>query len=250
MYDLVALRRIGDSVGTMEVGARFRAEGPHAQELIRAGAARLDTGYTWDGLTWPGETVVVIGGGESVRPEDFTAIGVWRARGGPRRVIAINNAYQQARYADVLYACDAPWWRLHYVDVIASGFEGELWTQDKKALELGALKHVQSLPRPGLGRFPGVIHQGANGGYQGVNLAYQAGAKRILLVGFDMQGGHWHGDHPKPLTNPTPSLFNVWVHNFVRLAEDLCDEGIDVINCSRVSRLTCFPRRPLEECLT
>ena len=70
---------------------------------------------------WIGETVVCIGGGPSLTLADVTSIA------GKARVIAINDAYRMAPWADMLYACDLKWWRWHDG---APYFLGEKWTQD------------------------------------------------------------------------------------------------------------------------
>jgi len=42
-------------------------------------------------------------------------------------VLAINDAYRLAPWADWLYACDDRWWRFHH-EAVAAGFQGECWT--------------------------------------------------------------------------------------------------------------------------
>lgn len=100
----------------------------------------------------------------------------------------------------------------------------------------------------GLCTKPGVINHGRNSGYQAIGLAYQMGAARIVLLGYDMQhtGGkrHWFGDHPKSLTN-ADGIEN-WRHGFKALAKHLHDDGIEVINASPETALECFKRQPLE----
>lgn len=87
-----------------------------------------------------------------------------------------------------------------------------------------------------------------NSGYQAINLAYQFGAAKIILIGYDMQhtGGktHWHGDHPKGLTNAQG--IEGWRKCFTPLAEDLAAIGVDVVNCSNETALTCFRRSTLQ----
>ncbi|MDG3040445.1 hypothetical protein [Roseicyclus marinus] len=108
---------------------------------------------------------------------------------------------------------------------------------------------MRGVGQRGLGREPGVIHHGANSGYQAIGLAYQLGADRIILVGLDMQhtGGrsHWHGDHPKGLGNAWG--IEGWRKNFDALAADLEAEGVEVINCSIDTALTCFPQADLRD---
>lgn len=211
----------------------------------------------WTGLEWQGSTVVVLASGESLSAEQCEMVRVWRAAGDRRRVIAINTTFRRAPWADVLYACDAPWWKnvnlktgLTYHAEAKATFHGELWTQDENAVLLFEdLRRIKSEPKPGLGRVPGVIHQGQNGGYQAVNLAYQAGAELILLLGFDMKGGHWHGEHPKPLTNTKQHLFAAYLQHFERMARDFLSTDCRVVNCTPGSALQSFPTAALETML-
>ena len=80
-------------------------------------------------------------------------------------------------------------------------------------------------------------------------MAAQAGAKTIILVGFDCQHSsgrsHWHGDHPNHLGNA--GMTHKWHEKFAELSRDF--SHIDIINASRETALTCFPRKPLESLL-
>lgn len=149
----------------------------------------------------------------------------------------------------MLYACDSEWWYKYHRDVVGSGFCGELWTQDNRAAQKYRLNRVQGAHAAGLGR--NKVHWGSNSGYQAINLAYLWGARRIVLLGYDMQktGGqsHWFGDHPQGLNKNSP--YAMWVPKFDSLAADLRDEGVEVINATRETALRCFPRMPIEECL-
>lgn len=98
---------------------------------------------------------------------------------------------------------------------------------------------------------PGRICGGNNSGFQAINLAYHFGARRIILLGYDMQftGGktHWHGDHPKGLANP--SEFSRFLQHFPALAAGCKQAGVEVINCTRQTALEAFPRADLHEAL-
>jgi hypothetical protein len=83
-------------------------------------------------------------------------------------------------------------------------------------------------------------------------LAYLWGARRILLLGFDMQCGpdgesHWFGDHPLNQGFMNPKKFNSWIRHFEVMGRDLADQGISVFNCSRQSAIGCFPRMAIEQ---
>ena len=92
------------------------------------------------------------------------------------------------------------------------------------------------------------VHFGGNSGFQAINLAYLWGAARIVLLGFDCKpvGGkdHWFGQHPQGLTQVQP--YDLWLDHFPQLAYELKREGVEVINCSRDTALTCFERATIE----
>lgn len=93
---------------------------------------------------------------------------------------------------------------------------------------------------------------GGNSGYQAINLSVQFGANRILLLGFDMtiaRGIHWHGRHPDGMCNPSEGGCRTWRKTFAAAIPDLRALGVTVINCSRETALTCFPRAKLETVL-
>lgn len=104
----------------------------------------------------------------------------------------------------------------------------------------------------GLSFTPGYIVTGSNSGYQAVNLAVQFGAKRILLLGFDMtiaRGIHWHGPHGDGLKNPSDGTCLTWRTLFAAAVPDLKQAGVEVINVTPNSALTCFPMRALTDVL-
>jgi hypothetical protein len=188
----------------------------------------------------------ILGAGPSLTPADCELL-----RG--QKVIAVNTAYHLATWADYLYACDLRWWDWHYGDDPKKHeFKGERWTQDQQAKSKYHLHWMRSVRQHGLSKVPGVIHQGANGGYQACGLAYHWGHRQIRLLGFDMKPGpggkkHFHGDHPAPMNASLP--YPVWVDAFKGLAADCITEGVEIINCTRDTALTCFPRASIEETL-
>jgi len=176
---------------------------------------------------------------------------------GKASVIVINNNYKLAPWADHLYACDQNWWQWYENDPDLLNFKGKKWSQDK-AWDEETRSHIEqkhnvtflvSESSPGLSLKQGIIHQGSNSGYQAINLAYHLGAKQIILLGYDMQqtGGNvrWHGDHP----NKGRPNYNKFAKFFTELANDVQKAGIEVVNCTTQTALTCFPRQSLDEVL-
>jgi hypothetical protein len=91
----------------------------------------------------------------------------------------------------------------------------------------------------------GQIGWGSNSGFHALNLAIQFGAKRVVLVGYDMridQGINWHGGHKHGL--PNKGIVNVirWRKVLDAQAPLLAKMGVEVLNASPVSTLTAYPK--------
>jgi hypothetical protein len=113
--------------------------------------------------------------------------------------------------------------------------------EEREAIEKFGLNYREGEDGPGLGKDR--LRYGSNSGYQAINLAYLMGAKRILLLGYDMGHSdkrHFFGEHPKAIRASTD--YRQFIPGFSALARDLDKEGVSVINCSRQTALTCFPR--------
>lgn len=156
----------------------------------------------------------------------------------------------------MVYGCDAAWWR------------------HRKGLpEFNGLKVCFS--NNGMAEFPdirratikktnrttydediltetiGVIGSGGNSGFQALNLAVQFGAKRVLLIGFDMTdnaGVHWYGrNNWLNANNPAYSNFQRWLRAFEKAKPVLQSLGVEVISASQSPAFKVFPRHSVED---
>ncbi len=162
----------------------------------------------------------------------------------------MNTTYQLARDAEITYACDAVWWAKYPDALQGRGL--------KVAMEAvpghhphfpEAVKVLRNSGRTGFDPRPDFLRTINNGGAQAIQVAVHAGAARILLLGFDMRGEHWHGAHPKGLTNQKQSSLARWVILYRELATELAARGVSVINCTLGSALDCFPKEDLDDVL-
>jgi len=124
-----------------------------------------------------------------------------------------------------------------------------MWSVSEMARDKFGTYWIRCGTGQGFSREPDTINGGGNSGYQAIHLAATFGAKKIVLLGFDMQrtGGreHWHGKHEGNL--PHGAGFGSWMKSMAFLAADLRRMGVDVVNCSRVTAMRCFRRATLEE---
>lgn len=202
---------------------------------------------------WPNSTVVCIATGPSLTPEDVNFVR------GKARIIAINDSYRLAPFADILYACDVRWWKWQFEDNAAAirSFAGPKFcmqpppSRRKDLKPEWGLSVLRNAGETGLELDPAAgLKTGGNSGYQAINLAVQLGAARILLLGYDMslgRGGkaHWFGSHPQG----GPPKLTKFRLNFPTIAPPLKEAGVEVLNCSRRSALTCFPKVALDRAL-
>lgn len=161
------------------------------------------------------------------------------------RSIAINDTFRLAPWADILYAADTGWWRVHCHDALK--FAG-LKVTCNSSVEFKAVNLLKQSGVEGFDPRTDSIKTGGNSGYQALHVAIHAGAKRILLLGFDMHdrnGHHWFGKHPKPLRTTETNTYRIWAGRFGALR----DRGADIINCTPGSALTCFPILEFEAAL-
>ena len=163
--------------------------------------------------------------------------------------IVVNDNYILAPWADHLYAADVTWWR-HHLAKVNESFSGKKWipNEEKFAKENG-LTLINCKYMEGLGK-NGILHCGHNSGYQAINLAFQLGAEKIILIGYDFKVenpkmNHWFGQHGRGLRNETK--YEKWLKHFDKLKIDLDREKVDVVNCSLDTNLNHFRKSKLEE---
>ncbi len=287
MKKYVALKNIPHNVGMIEQGQEFVIEDDDiifAKMVLEKGMARLKSAPTQiaakapvsaqaaatsivlplapqpeilqtttvddlpAGLDFRAATVCIMASGPSMSMEQAELVHAWQLRQSSNKTMVVNTTFRLAPWATVLYACDARWWEVYHEEV-AANFPGAKWTQDKDAVKHG-VNWIASQRSAGLSRKAGMINQGMSSGYQAMNFAYLAGARKIILLGFDCRvvdkQSHWHGDHPAPLSSSIP--VRAWIEKFDKLAEDLKQDTV-VLNSTPGTALECFTKMPLEMAL-
>lgn len=192
---------------------------------------------------WDGATVYILGGGYSLLEEKLELI-------HNKRVIGVNTSFMLGDWVDVCWFGDARWYEWNIVDL--SEFGG------LKACCCGALMdkpEVKVLKRGksmGIDPRPNFVSWNRSSGGSAINLAVHFGAKRIVLLGFDMkpsdnQGeNNWHNLHKvKAHYNSFPRFLEAFPH----IGKDAEDLSIEIINSTMCSLIPedIFSKIPLEE---
>lgn len=184
---------------------------------------------------WKGRTVVCIASGPSLNEADCETV---RLSGHP--TIVCNTSFRIAPWAEVLFGFDSAWWRMYRAE-IDEVFKGRRLTYSAQGRAYGCESGHQ---QPWFQSF-------GNSGATSIGLAVIGGASKVVLLGYDCQttGGqtHWHGDHPPGLGNG--KSLDKWPRQFGQVAKSAGRKGVPVVNCSRQTALTCFPRLELAEAL-
>lgn len=212
--------------------------------------------------SWLSETAVIVAGGPSLRDMDLTPLERACIR-AQCRVITINDSWRLCPWADVNYFCDKRWYdsqernnprsldgRFCFAEQLVRGF----WICGDVKGDFVRHPIVHSLRftgQRGLEADPSGLRHGNNSGYACINLAAHYGCKRIVLLGYDMRvlpnATHWHRE-PRP-GDFARVVTDCMLPHFGTLVEPLKGLGIEVVNSTPGSALTCWPYQLLATAL-
>jgi hypothetical protein len=191
-----------------------------------------------------GETIYIVGGGPSLKGFDFE-----RLRG--KNVIAVNKAIFFVPFAQVLYWSDARFYE--WYGETTDKFNG-IKVTNKPHPKRSDIINLVDTGKDGLELEPHAVRHGGNSGYAAMNVAYHLGARKIVLLGFDMQnakGGetHFHDGYPARGTANEVMQTNM-LPSFETIAEPLRRRKVEVFNASQLSLIKCFQKIDLETALS
>lgn len=220
---------------------------------------------------WPESTCFIIGGGPSLAlqaglsPSDkdpeivFPAVRkhLIECYGLDRfRTIGVNCAFKLGEdLVDVLWFGDCGFFDRNFVEI--AKFSGLKAHCCKRLANRPGTLPITRIETEGLTSDPRKIHWNESSGASAINLAVHFGAKRIILMGYDMKFGsdkkfNWHDEHKhgermkkrKALQwNPFPRFLK----QFKIIQRDAKKMGVEILNATSDSALTIFPNVRLED---
>jgi len=203
------------------------------------------------------DIAVILGAGPSLTRADADYLADL-----PAFVIAINDLWRWAPWCDHLHACDVEWWERNEEALelrcsktvvepmeLLHGFPRR-GPGDATVLERLADAGVEILKETGVEGYdptPGCVRTGHNSGYQALHWSIQQGAKKIVLLGYDMgvsgERKRCH-DYGRALGAPN---YVEWAGHFDALVEPARVLGVEIINCCERSLIQAFPKAELRD---
>ncbi len=224
---------------------------------------------------WEEGDVWIIGGGPSIPKQfdvpDKVIRNVVRGTSSPsayspymstlhsKHVIGINVAYQLGDWVDMVFFGDGGFF-LKYQAKLAE-FPGLKVSCSPKTNNVNWVKFLlrdKKHPR-GISPNPKMVSWNGNSGAAAVSIAANAGARRIILLGFDMKVGegddqHWHNLYGRSAGKGTERRarkmpFHRHLKGFPAIAEDAKRRKIEILNASPDSAIECFRKVSVKDLL-
>ena len=207
-------------------------------ELVSKNVSPSVANWNYDTVKplWLGETVYIIGGGPSLKGFNWQQLNT-------KKTIAINRAVQFYPNADAVYWTDARVYMWYKKDI--DKFKGLKFTVKAASNYAGKVNVLKKGVKFGLEAKRDSLAHGNNSGYAAINLAVHLGAKRIILLGYDMgnEGSNSHFHDGYPVNATAENIYkNQFIPGFNILRELLYSKGIECYNASIHSKLDVFPK--------
>lgn len=188
------------------------------------------------------ETIYIIGGGASLKEIDLSLL-------KDKFVIGVNNAYCLGEWVRICWFGDVRWYEWNANNL--RSYRGTLATCHPDFLGHEFIWSFKRRKWEGIETEQGYIAWNKCSGGSAINLAYHYGAKKIILISFDMKRNHlkennWHSEHkiiPNfEIYNPYPG----YIKAFSQIAVEAKNLGLQIIDTSIDGALSCFPKMELE----
>ncbi len=223
---------------------------------------------------WEGGDVWILGGGPSVAEQfDVPNKLVQEVRNGTKPLSAF-SPYMAAIHKEHVISINAAFMIGDWIDIVFFGDNGFFLKFLNKLAAYPGIKMScnpssnktpwvwnfvrDSNKRRGISMAPGKVAWNFNSGAAAISIAAQSGAKRILLLGFDMKLGsdqaqHFHDAYGRGKITEEARMrkmpFSRHLRGFDQISIDAEQLGIEIINLSPNSAITQFRKMTVKEFL-
>lgn len=216
---------------------------------------------------WEGGDVYIIGGGHSIikqfkipqnvvdkvrsKQSSISAYSKYLAFLHNKHVIGVNQAFKFGNWVDILFYGDNGFFlNNQYAINKFSGIKIGCHNKTKYHRKYG-IKYVPRDPNrvKGLTKKPNYVSWNLNSGACAINLAYHLGAKRVFLIGFDMNrdkhNQHYHNEYRSEEAELERKKKNMpfarHLKSFPAIKRDAKNFKLDIININPDSQIKEFP---------
>jgi hypothetical protein len=198
-----------------------------------------------------GRRVFIVGGGPSVKNVDLSLL-------KNKKIIVTNQAAEILPEATALYWVDDSWAATNHKLIESSPIKlrftaKKFYSPKYESCKIYGYGNCQVLHQTG--DFGIDTHQskykvrGNNSGAQAIHLAFNAGAREIILIGYDMHltkgKANFHDKHVSIATNKIYQ--ELFIPSITSMAPIIKQCGVSVINVNPDSSLRCFPFADLKD---
>jgi len=175
-----------------------------------------------------------------------------------RHVIGINVAYLVGNWVDMVFFGDSGFFLQHMRGL--SQFPGLKVSCHPSVQKYDWVKYMprDNKASKGISNDPSRVSWNGNSGAAAISIAANAGAKRIILLGFDMKLStdnrqHWHDVYKKGTVDVKDQRrmrklpFDRHLRGFAYIANDAKKRGIEILNCCPDSAIKEFKKYTVKE---
>jgi len=175
-----------------------------------------------------------------------------------KHVIGINVAYLLGDWIDLVFFGDSGFFLKHEEGL--SKFNGLRVSCHPR---VNSIDWVKYLPKDrnhtrGISTSSRMVSWNGNSGAAAISIAVHSGARRVILLGFDMklnetQDQHWHDVYGRGLARDEKKIMKMPFHRHLRgfpeIAKDAKRMGVEILNACPDSAIDCFKKVTVKELL-
>lgn len=189
-----------------------------------------------------GETVYIIGGGTSLQDVDLKTLL------DGKTCLAVNGSYE-LDLSETLFFGDTVWWTKKRADVMAHNHLKRIYTTSPACHE----KVVNIRPGVcGISNDPKEVAWNLNSGMAAINVALLGGAKKIVLLGFDMcKDENGNSNWYENIRFVADNTYQAFLSREPIMAQEIKQKfpDVEIVNANPDSHLSAFKKQPLNEVL-